>query len=198
MYSAIKHEGTPLYRLARAGVTVERASREVEVIRLDLLSWEPPVATLEIECSKGTYIRSIAHDLGAELGSGAILRDLVRVRCGPFHIEDAVSVSRLEETYRQGGIEAFLQPLEGVLGHIPAATVEDAETEADVRHGRPVDPARLPGAIPGEGGALCRAYSEGGRLLAGLRFDEDSGMWRPRKVLAPPGPVPDGGVADSR
>ena len=97
MFSAIKRGGTPLYRLARAGVTVERVPRDVEVISLHLLSWEPPVATLEIECSKGTYIRSIAHDLGAELGSGAILRDLVRVRCGPFHLEDAVGVSRLEE-----------------------------------------------------------------------------------------------------
>ena len=102
MYSAVKHHGQPLYKLARAGIEVDRKSRTAIIHRLELISWKPPVATLEVECSKGTYIRSLAHDLGQSLGCGAHLKSLVRTRCGLFDIKDAVPVSKLEEAFRHG------------------------------------------------------------------------------------------------
>ncbi len=102
MFSALKHRGQPLYQLARAGVSVERRSRAVTIHRLELISWQPPVAVLEIECGKGTYIRSLAHDLGQSLGYGAHLKNLVRTRCGIFDIRDAVSLPKLEEALQRG------------------------------------------------------------------------------------------------
>jgi tRNA pseudouridine55 synthase len=91
MYSAVKQRGQPLYKLARAGVTVERKPRPVTVHRLELIAWQPPSATLEIECSKGTYIRSLAHELGQTLGCGAHLKNLMRTRSGIFDVKNSVS-----------------------------------------------------------------------------------------------------------
>jgi tRNA pseudouridine55 synthase len=103
MYSAVKHEGKPLYELARSGIQVPRKSRKRWVYRLELLDWHSPVATIEVECGKGTYIRSLADDLGQLLGCGASLKSLTRLRCGIFTIEEAITIARLEEGFRHGG-----------------------------------------------------------------------------------------------
>ena len=97
MYSALKRQGRRLHQLARAGIQVERAPRTVEVMRLELIQWEPPLATLSILCSRGVYIRSLAHDMGQLLGCGAHLAQLRRLRTGPFHVDQAVSIERLRE-----------------------------------------------------------------------------------------------------
>ena len=108
MYSAVKHQGKPLYSLARAGIEVKRKSRTVKVHRLELLEWNHPLFTIEVECGKGTYIRSLANDLGQALGCGAYLKSLVRTRCGVFGIEDAVGMPKLEEAFRHGYWEQFM------------------------------------------------------------------------------------------
>jgi len=102
MYSAVKYQGKPLYELARTGITVERGSRLTEIHRLELVDWQPPVATIEVVCGKGTYIRSLAYDLGQALGCGAYLKSLIRLRCGLFDIREAVSVPQLEDAFRYG------------------------------------------------------------------------------------------------
>ena len=117
MYSALKMDGRPLYELARAGITVERKSRPVKIFRLDITSWQPPVLGVDVACSKGTYIRSLAHDLGQALGCGAHLKSLARTRCGIFGIEDAVDLPRLEEAFAHGYWERFLYPIDSVLQH---------------------------------------------------------------------------------
>jgi tRNA pseudouridine55 synthase len=183
MYSAVKHRGQPLYKLARAGISVERKSRTAVVHRLELISWRKPVATVEVECSKGTYIRSLAHDLGQALGCGAHLKSLIRTRCGLFDISDAVSISQLEAAFSYGYWQHFVYPMDIVLRQYRAIVVNDA-TEALIRKGSPVVLERN---IPDENGLpgrkYCRAYSLDGRFLGILRHVPDKGVWQPKKVL---------------
>jgi tRNA pseudouridine55 synthase len=181
MYSAVKHGGKPLYQLARSGIKVPRKSRKRWVYRLELLDWQPPVATVEVECGKGTYIRSLADDLGQVLGCGANLKSLVRLRCGIFSLEDAITVPQLEEGFRHGYWERFLHPIDSVLGEWGAVVVDDA-TAADIKNGRP--PA-LEGGLPEPlSGNRCRVYTRDGGFLAVLSFDAEKGRWQPEKVFA--------------
>lgn len=180
MFSALKHRGRPLYKLARAGVTVERKSRPVVIHRLDLISWQPPVVELEIECGKGTYIRSLAHDLGEALGCGAHLKKLIRTRSGIFDIKDAISVEDFEEAVKSGDWHRFLYPVDSVLQDMPSVSVDDAG-EADMRNGKTLN---IPGIDKPSGDRqYCRAYSQDGRFLAILRYLPDSGLWHPEKVF---------------
>jgi tRNA pseudouridine55 synthase len=180
MFSALKRGGRPLYQLARAGVTVERKSRPVVIHRLDLVSWRLPVAELEVECGKGTYIRSLAHDIGQALGCGALLKDLVRTRSGIFGIEDAVSLPALEEAFHRGDWHRFLHPVDSVLQDMPSVTVDES-LEADMRNGRTLS---IPGSDqPAGESRFYRAYAPDGRFLGILRYLPDSGLFRPRKVF---------------
>jgi tRNA pseudouridine55 synthase len=180
MYSALKLRGQPLYNLARAGTTVERESRPVTIYRLDLLDWQNPIVTLEIECSKGTYIRSLAHDLGEKLGCGAYMKTLVRTAYGIFSIENAVIPEALEEAVKRGDWGKYLHAIDSVLGHLPAVTVDAAGEEA-IKTGNPpvIDANNMPPA----GKSYCRAYSADGRFLAILHFNTEENIWRPRKVF---------------
>lgn len=177
MYSAVKHQGKKLYELARAGITVERKSRPATIYSLDIVDFQPPLVTIEVECGKGTYIRSLAHDLGQVLGCGASLKSLVRRRYGPFDIENAVSVPRLEDAFRGGYWEHFVHPMDSVLSTWPAVVVDEA-TERAVRNGvslaLPLEPS---------GGNRCRAYTADGHFLGVLRFGPEKGQWHPEKVF---------------
>jgi len=177
MYSAIRHHGKKLYELARAGITVARKSRPATIHSLDIVDFQPPLMTIEVECGKGTYIRSLAHDLGQSLGCGAILKSLVRRRYGPFDIREAVSIPSLEAASRSGCWEHFLHPMDSVLSAWPAAAVDEA-TEQVIRNGLPV---ALPLEPPDH--RRCRTYTADGRFLGVLRFDKETGKWHPQKVF---------------
>ncbi len=181
MYSALKHHGRPLYRLARSGISVERKSRTVTIHRLDILDCQLPEVSLEIECSKGTYIRSLAHDLGQALGCGAYLKTLARTAYGPFNIDAAVPLSRLEESFRDGSWERLVYPLDYVLRDLPAAFIDETAAKA-IRNGNILTPASfiLPG---GSSGSRCRAYAPDGRFLGILRYIPDKQVWRPEKLF---------------
>jgi tRNA pseudouridine55 synthase len=96
MYSAVKHHGKPLYKFARKGKTLERAPKEIDIMEFSILSFEPPRVTFRVRCSKGTYIRALANDMGNILGCGATLADLRRTRIGEFSVEEALTISQLE------------------------------------------------------------------------------------------------------
>lgn len=185
-YSAVKVGGTPAHRLARAGRPVSLRPRKAVIDRIDLLSFRTPLVEIEVECGKGTYIRTLADDLGSLLGCGAHLEELRRTAVGPFEAEDAVSVERLQVALEDGGWPELLAPIDYGLGHMPAVHL-DMEAEKDVRHGCPLD-ARLAAFERLTGvrdGARCRAYGEDGAFIAVLRYDSENRLWRPQKVFSP-------------
>ena len=181
MYSAVKYQGKRLYELARAGITVERESRPTEIYRLELREFRPPLVTIEVECGKGTYIRSLAHDLGQVLGCGAYLKSLVRSRYGPFNIENAVSLSRFKDAYQHDCWRQLVYPMDIVLEHWPAVVLSD-EQEWFIRHGRPLSAEGL--ATEASWARRCRAYSQDGCFLAVMHYSADSHQWHPAKVFS--------------
>ena len=181
MYSALKKGGERLYELARAGVDVEREPRPVEVMRLELTDWAHPEATIEVECGRGLYVRSLAHDLGQALGCGAHLTGLVRLRAGPFSVEDAITLEEMEEAAAADRWQALLSPLDAVVQHLPAAVVSPATAYA-VRQGRQVALGAWGGlgALPD---GPCRLYTTDGRLAALAGYKRNMGMWQPTLVF---------------
>ncbi|MDD4985465.1 MAG: tRNA pseudouridine(55) synthase TruB [Dehalococcoidales bacterium] len=185
MYSAVKYQGRRLYQLARAGIEIERKSRPVIVHSIKLTDWQLPVATVEVICGKGTYIRSLACDLGKALGCGATLNSLSRLRCGIFDIKDAVSLDRLETACRHGYWQSLVYPIDNVLIDWDAVIV-DNEASQLIRNGCPVAFRRGYGDNK-EGCSYrshCRAYTLDGCFLGVLRFNLERDEWQPEKVFA--------------
>ena len=170
-HSALKHEGRAYYDYTRAGLDVPRVAREVDVGAIEILDLVAPVVRLRVECGKGTYIRVLAEDLGAALGTCAHLTALRRTASGAFRIEDAVSLAALEEL-DPAGRDALLLPVDAPLAGLPAIAV-DASTEAALTQGRT---AAAPEGVQGP----CRCYGPGQRFL-GL-VDVSEGILRPRRL----------------
>jgi tRNA pseudouridine55 synthase len=190
MYSALKYHGKRLYELARAGIELERRSRPIKIHHLELIDWQPPLATIKVVCGKGTYIRSLAHDLGQALGCGANLKSLNRLRCGLFNIRDAVSVPQLEDAFRYGYWQRFVYPIDTVLLHWTAMVISD-ETGKVIRNGCPLvlenneENGRLKQCLPAASSSenRCRVYTPDGCFLGVLRFNPEKEQWQPEKVF---------------
>jgi tRNA pseudouridine55 synthase len=174
-YSAIKLQGKKAYELAREGKPVKLDPRSVTVYELTKLQYEPPELSVRVECSAGTYIRSLAHDLGQALSTGAHLSALRRLRAGPFGLEDAVRLEELREAMRRGEWQSLVRPASEALPDLPIVTVEEAELER-IRNGL---------RIPSKDGAtgMARALDPGGELVAILVSAENGQEWQPRKVF---------------
>jgi tRNA pseudouridine55 synthase len=181
IYSALKRDGQPLYKLARQGKTVELSPRPVEIYGIKLLDWTAPSLIVEVSCSSGTYIRSLAHDLGQRLGSAAHLAALVRLGSGRFSLEGAASLARLEEAFRHGQEKGYLIPLDEALLDWPAIVVgsDDARRLAN---GQAIVADPRPRGTDDTG--MCRAYSIEGQFLAIVAFEPKASRWQPRKVFA--------------
>jgi tRNA pseudouridine55 synthase len=192
MYSALHHQGRRLHELAREGIVVERTARPVTIERLALLNWSSPLLTLDVMCSKGTYIRSLARDLGESLGCGAHLQALRRTAVGTFAIEDAVPLDTLTgwqgDGVRVGQIDSnvvtpspphpvslsqALLPPEIAVADWPAVTL-GAEALRQVRNGLAIE-------LMGTDADRVRAHGPEGDLLALLVRAGD--RWRPAKVF---------------
>jgi tRNA pseudouridine55 synthase len=181
MYSALKHEGRPLYELARRGVEIAREAREVTVHKLDLVSWQPPIARVDMEVSKGFYVRSLAHDLGAKLGVGGSLAALRRTAVGRFLEADAVEIRIVEEAFAEGWWPRLLYPLDQALLALSAMVV-DAGTEAILRNG-----GQFEGPHPAaDTTPLVRVYDATGRFVGLVTWDPVTRMWQPDKVFPKP------------
>jgi tRNA pseudouridine55 synthase len=188
MHSAVKIGGRRLYESARQGIEVERPARPVEFFALQLVDWVPPVGTVFVDCSKGTYVRTLAHDLGRAVGPGAHLSNLVRLRAGPFALCEAWTIPEIAALVEEGrdALEASwpwiaLHP-DSALGHLPAVVVGDVDALALVQ-GRVV-------TDPGDGRrepldtAQARAYDAAGRWLGVVERDSQRPAWRPYKMSA--------------
>jgi tRNA pseudouridine55 synthase len=175
-YSAIKVGGQKMYDRARRGQAVTVEPRTVDVHRLDLLRFEPPQLQLDVLCSKGTYVRSLAHDLGARLGCGAHLSALRRSASGGFRLDEATGVDEAAAAIKDGRGDALLLPLERAVEALLAVALVEP-LAARLRQGQGVDSPPT-----ADEGVLGRAYGEDGRLLAIV--ERRQGAWWPRKVFA--------------
>lgn len=177
MYSAIKRDGQRLYALARAGKTVEVEPRRVHIDALEIVDWTSPTLVLDVVCGKGTYIRSLAFDLGERLGPGAHLAALVRTRSGPFTIDASISLDALAQAFDDGTWRDHCFAADEALLDWQAAILGEASEER-VRHGLSL---LIPMELSSGAHPLLRAYSTDGRFLGILR--QDGAGWQPHKVL---------------
>ena len=172
MHSALKRNGRPLYELARQGIEVEREARMVTIHAIDCLSFGGDSLTLRIACSKGTYIRVLAADIGQALGCGAHLAGLRRTRVGDLDLGTAVTLAHIE-SLDEAGRANCLQPVDALLRGVPSATLEGKAAER-FRHGNPVDlPAGLSGKI--------RVYVDG--TLIGVGESAADGRLWPKRLV---------------
>ena len=143
MYSALKHQGQPLYKLARQGIEIERAPRQISIYSAELLQFSEASIELRVHCSKGTYIRSLAEDLGAALGCGAHVSALRRLAAGPYEEGQATTLAELCETNDMQEMDALLLPVSSAVDSWPAVRLHE-DTAHYVRQGQPVQVAHAP------------------------------------------------------
>jgi tRNA pseudouridine55 synthase len=175
MYSAIKHGGQALYKLARAGISVERQPRQIHIHELTLLQLEGTDLTLEIRCSKGTYIRSLAHDIGQALGCGAHVAQLRRLAVGQFRIDQTITLEALQALAETGRAPDALLSVDAGLGDWPSVQLTSLATHY-LRQGQTVSARHdhAPGRV--------RLYDEAGRFL-GMGEVCDDGRVAPRRLI---------------
>ncbi|MCE9641190.1 MAG: tRNA pseudouridine(55) synthase TruB [Betaproteobacteria bacterium] len=179
MYSALKRDGKPLYAYARAGETVERVPRSITIYAIELLEFAADQFRIDVRCSKGTYIRVLAEDIGAALGCGATLAGLRRTSVGGFGLQHAVTLAELEglpETLRTGK----LMPVDCLVSGLPAIVLP-ADALARIQQGQ----VAQVGAPAGETAVLARLYDQERRFV-GLGELQASGRLQPKRLLATP------------
>jgi tRNA pseudouridine55 synthase len=177
-YSAIKVKGRQSYDLARAGVPVTHLPRQVRIDSIELVAFVPPILEIVVCCSKGTYIRSLANDLGEKLGCGAFLKTLVRRAYGPFKIDRSHSLEEVESACAAGNAAEFLQPLDYPLRDWARLNV-DEKMAPRIIHGEDIPSDN---SITADG-QLAAAYDSMGTFLAIVRFVPETGLWHPEKVF---------------
>ncbi|SEF43985.1 tRNA pseudouridine(55) synthase TruB [Thauera chlorobenzoica] len=177
MYSALKRDGKALYEYARAGIELERAPRRVCIHALDLLSFDGDRLIFRVACSKGTYIRSLAMDIGTTLGCGAHLCGLRRTVIGRFRVDEAVTLAQLEAA-AEDDRGRLLAPVDALVAEFPALEL-DADAASGLLQGRVLS---LATGAPGEAGKILRVYGPGGFL--GLGQWQADGRLAPRRLIA--------------
>lgn len=190
-YSAIKVKGKRAYDMARKGEDVELEPRKIQVFHLEVLEWAPPEVVIDAHCSSGTYVRSLANDLGNTLGCGAYLVGLRRTKSGRFSLRDATPLRKLQDAFAAGNWYQYLIPAAEALGDWAALELNPDQVD-EVRHGH-----RLPAAPDAQPG-MVRAVSMAGELVALLELvpaaesesaegeetsTEPVMEWQPRKVF---------------
>ena len=174
-YSAIKVKGKKAYELAREGKEVELEARSVTIYEFKVQQYEKPDLSVSIECTAGTYIRSLAHDIGERLGCGAHLAALRRTKAGPFTIDDAEPLPKLEVGFVTNKWEKYVRPAVDALPEVPDVLV-DEETLKKLQNGH-----RIPRSE--ETCELAKAIGPDGDLVAILEPVEETGEWHPTKVF---------------
>ena len=172
MHSALKHQGRPLYEYARAGIEIDRPARRVTIRALALIEYAPPRVVIDVQCSAGTYVRTLAQDIGAALGCGAHLSALTRTAAGGFVLDDAHTPAAVEALAADQRT-ALLQPADCLVAYLPAAVL-DTDGARALCQGRSVGHPAAPG--------LTRVYASDGTFL-GLAEAID-GQLHPRRLVA--------------
>ena len=174
MYSALKHQGQPLYKLARDGIEVERKSRTVIIHGLELIAWDEPLLVFRVHCSKGTYVRTLAEDIAEKLGTCAHLQALRRLDVEPFREADMISLDELERTALAGRQDSLLLPLDTGLESWPMIQLS-GEEQVRFTHG---NPAPVQAILRGK----VRVYALSGEIL-GLGEVRDDHKVHPKRLF---------------
>lgn len=174
-YSAVKVQGRRAYAMARNGEEVNLEPRLIHVHSLDVIEWNMPEVVVDVHCSSGTYVRSLAYDLGEKLGCGANLIGLRRTKSGRFTLKDAIPLRRMTESFENNSWYQFLIPAAEALGDWPSITLTNEEVDL-VRHGH---------RFSRESGndEMVRAITEQGELVALMEYDQETKEYQPRKVF---------------
>ena len=173
MFSAIKQDGQPLYKLARQGKEVARKTRQVTIFDLSVLAWDAPHLTVRVACSSGTYIRSLAHDLGEVLGCGGHITQLRRTAVGDFWVDTAVSLDDLSPE----NISSHLLPLDTAVAHLPRLDLTIQESD-DLLQGK-----QTSSPSPHSPQTLARAYNPQAEFIGVVTATNDG--WRAKKMFHP-------------
>lgn len=181
-YSAVKVRGRPAHQYARRELPVQLAPRPVEIAELKLVAWDPPICVLELTCSPGTYVRTLAHDLGQALGCGGHLVGLTRLASGNFRLEEAVTWETFARAAAEGRWCTFLQPMDAALAHLPSLQL-DQEAVQRLAHGQPIHVLDAVPISPEQSPILARAYGPKGDFVAVVRYDPQLDTWWPHKVF---------------
>jgi tRNA pseudouridine55 synthase len=179
-YSAVKVQGRKAYEMARKGEEVDLAPRIITVHHLEVLEWAPPEVVIDVHCSSGTYVRSLANDLGVKLGCGAYLVGLRRTKSGRFSLRDATPLRKLQEAFTAGNWYQYLIPAAEALGDWPAVELNPDEVEG-VRHGH-----RVKTKAGDTDEQKVRGVSTQGELVALMELvinEDGSREWQPKKVF---------------
>lgn len=180
MFSALKHKGQPLYKLARQGIEVEREPRQVTIFSNELIERTEDTLLVKIHCSKGTYVRSIAEDLGELLGCGAHVIELRRLQAGPYGEADLVTVEQLEKAKEEGNLDDFLQPVSTAVSQWPEVKLSESSSFY-VRQGQPVQVAHAP--TEGWVRLTESASSDENDIFIGVGEVLDDGRVAPRRLV---------------
>lgn len=185
-YSAKKIRGEAAFKLARQGKNPELTPVRVKIYRFLLLDYQPPSVRFLVECSSGTYVRTLAHDLGQLLGCGAYLSQLRRLSSGSYTEEEANNLERIEELVASGQLNQLIIPLEYLLVEYPAIYL-DSKGGKDFIHGRKISLDRVIKAILGRSSnfnsTIYRVFSEENRLLGLARFEKEGRVFQPEVVF---------------
>jgi tRNA pseudouridine55 synthase len=185
MYSALKHNGQPLYKLARQGIEVERKARPITIYSIDVLAFRPgqnAEVDLDIHCSKGTYIRTIAEDLGKKLGCGAHVAKLHRTQAGPFTIDESITLDELREERGEGRAESLdlhLLPIDTPVADLPALELSE-DMAFYFCQGQPVMDLQV--YRIGDEGDMVRVFVDTGRFL-GVGVIDGEGRITPKRLV---------------
>ena len=178
MYSALKHRGVPLYKLAREGINVERKLRTIKIYKNTLVSFEDNIVEIDVTCSKGTYIRSLADDLGQDLGCGAHVIELRRIQAGRFSVDGCRSLKKLESIKELNGLSALdelLIPMDQAIIEMPKVFLEH-DTAKQIKHGQFISLDKLPVS------SLVRLYEE--EVFIGIGAINSEGKLSPRRLIS--------------
>ena len=172
MYSALKVNGKKLYELARQGIEVERKARPVVIHEIKILEIALPRVRMEVSCSKGTYIRTLCHDIGLKLGCGACMEELIRTKVSCFEISDSLTLGQVQELKEAGKIEEILVPIDAMFSEYEAVTLKK-EFASFAYNGNLFLPKHIHKKLELVDGKNVRVYDEDGRFIAIYAFDKN-------------------------
>ena len=182
MYSALKVNGKKLYELAREGVEVERKARPVTILDIQIKEMNLPRVRMEVSCSKGTYIRTLCHDIGATLGCGACMEELIRTRVSRFELRDSLTLSQVQELKQAGTLEEILVPIDEMFSDYEAITLKE-EFQSFVYNGNTFLPKHVKNYVELVDGKKVRVYDDQGNFIAIYQFIQEKYIFKIEKMF---------------